>query len=376
MDKKITLSLFLMAFSLSTFLSIVGVIPIIADYFSVPLSMAGLFAALFALILSVTGLILPAYFSKYERKRFFIISLSVFILSSFLQIFIDNFYLALFIRLIPAFFYSSAISIALTIMGELDPNNVSRVVLGVSAGSILGLSISTHIGVTYGYPFVNVWIFLINVLALIGIYLLFPKMDGTPSSNPIENFNFARKKYFIVSVLFTILIGVAISVIYNYFSTILAVFTQVPPESISTFLFANGIAAVFGTRLFGYLINKRNNLPIAIYPIVFATVVLLLAFGVDVPEFVFIMLILFGLLDGSMHTISQYWLSSSIKEAPEFANGSYLFINNMNRAVGIFIGGIFLDWGLAILIICTSVACFILACPAAVYRIKKYPNLR
>ena len=156
----------------------------------------------------------------------------------------------------------------------------------------------------------------------------------------------------------------------------MAVFTQVPPESISTFLFANGIAAVFGTRLFGYLINKRNNLPIAIYPIVFATVVLLLAFGVDVPEFVFIMLILFGLLDGSMHTISQYWLSSSIKEAPEFANGSYLFINNMNRAVGIFIGGIFLDWGLAILIICTSVACFILACPAAVYRIKKYPNLR
>ena len=375
MNRKITLSLFLMAFSLSTFLSIVGVIPLIADYFSVPLSMAGLFAALFALILSVTGLFLPAYFSKYERRRFFLISLSVFILSSFLQIFIDNFYLALIIRLLPAFFYSSAISIALTIMGELDPNNVSRVVLGVSAGSIFGLSISTHIGVTFGYPFVNVWIFSVNVLALIGIYLLFPKMEGH-TSNPIENFNFGRKKYFIVSVLFTILIGIAISVIYNYFSTVLAVFTKVPVDSISTFLFANGIAAVFGTRLFGYLINKKNNLPIAIYPIVFATVVLLLAFGIDVPEFVFIMLILFGLLDGSMHTISQYWLSSSIKEAPEFANGSYLFINNMNRAIGIFIGGIFLDWGLAILIICTSVACFLLACPTAVYRIKKYPHLR
>ena len=364
-----------MAFSLSTFLSIVGVIPLIADYFSVSLTMAGLFAALFALILSITGLILPSYFSKYERKRFFIVCLSVFTLSSFLQIFIDNFYLALFIRLIPAFFYSSAISIALTIMGELDPNNVSRVVLGVSAGSILGLSISTHIGVTYGYPFVNVWIFLINVLALIGIYLLFPKMEGHPS-NPIKNFSFARKKYFIVSVLFTILIGVAISVIYNYFSTVLVAFTKVPADSISTFLFANGIAAVFGTRLFGYLINKKNNLPIVIYPIVFAIVVLLLAFGIDVPEFVFIILILFGLLDGSMHTISQYWLSSSIREAQEFANGSYLFINNMNRAVGIFIGGIFLDWGLAILIICTSVTCFILACPTALYRIRKFPNLR
>ncbi|MBE6489016.1 MAG: MFS transporter [Methanosphaera stadtmanae] len=375
MTKKITLGLFLMAFSLSTFLSIGGVIPLIAYHFNVPLTMAGLFVALFALILSVTGLILPPYFSKYERKKFFIISISVFILSSFLQIFINNFYLALFIRLIPAFFYSSAISIALTIMGELDPDHVSRVVLGVSAGSILGLSISTQIGVTYGYPFVNAWIFGVNVLALIGIYLLFPRMEGHPS-NAIENFTFAKEKRFIVSVIFTILIGIAISMIYNYFSTVLAVFTKVPVDSISTFLFANGIASVFGTSLFGYFINKKNNLPIVIYPIVFAIVVLLLGFAIDLPGHVFVLLIFFGLLDGSMHTISQFWLSSSIREAQEFANGSYLFINNMNRAVGIFIGGLFLDSGLAILIILSSAACFILACPMALYRIKKFPNLR
>ena len=83
MTKKITVGLFLMAFSLSTFLSIGGVIPLIADYFKVPLSMAGLFVALFALILSITGLILPSYFSKYGRKRFFMISILVFLLSSF-----------------------------------------------------------------------------------------------------------------------------------------------------------------------------------------------------------------------------------------------------------------------------------------------------
>lgn len=375
MTKKITLGLFLMAFSLSTFLSIGGVIPLIAYHFNVPLTMAGLFVALFALILSVTGLILPPYFSKYERKKFFIISISVFILSSFLQIFINNFYLALFIRLIPAFFYSSAISIALTIMGELDPDHVSRVVLGVSAGSILGLSISTQIGVTYGYPFVNAWIFGVNVLALIGIYLLFPRMEGHPS-NAIENFAVAKEKRFIVSVIFTILIGIAISMIYNYFSTVLAVFTKVPVDSISTFLFANGIASVFGTSLFGYFINKKNNLPIVIYPIVFAIVVLLLGFAIDLPGHVFVLLIFFGLLDGSMHTISQFWLSSSIREAQEFANGSYLFINNMNRAVGIFLGGLFLDSGLAVLIIIASTACFILACPMALYRIKKFPNLK
>lgn len=232
------------------------------------------------------------------------ISILVFLLSSFLQIFISNFYIALFIRLLPAFFYSSAISIALTVMWELEPDRVSRVV-GVSAGSILGLSISTQMGVTYGYPFVNAWIFLVNLLALAGIYLLFPKMEGHPA-NAIENFAVAREKRFLVSVIFTILIGIAISIIYNYFSTVLAVFTKVPAGLISTFLFANGIASVFGTSMFGFFINKKNNLPIAIYPIVFAVVVLLLGFAIDLPAHVFVLLIFLGLLDGSMHTISQF----------------------------------------------------------------------
>lgn len=375
MTKKIILSLFLMAFGLSTFLSIGGIIPLIADYFSVSITMAGLFAALFALILSVTGLILPAYFSKFERKRFFIISIFIFILSSFLQIFIHNFYLALFIRLLPAFFYSSAISIALTVMGTIDPENVNKVVLGVSAGSILGLSITTQVGVTFGYPYINLWMFMINVIALIGLYFLFPEMEGQPS-NPIQNFHYAKEKRFIVSILFTMLIGIAISMVYNYFTVVLAVLTKVPADSISTFLFANGIAAIVGTSLFGYFINKNNNLPIVIYPIVFAIVMILLGLGIEVPGYVFIIMIIFGLLDGSMHTISQYWLSSSIREAPEFANGSYLFINNMNRAVGIFIGGIFVDLGWGLMLLITSVTCFILACPLAVYRIKNYPKLR
>ena len=84
------------------------------------------------------------------------------------------------------------VTIGITIIGESNPDHVSRVVLGVSAGSILGLSISTQIGVTYGYPFVNAWIFLINVEALIGIYLLFPKMDGPPTDS-IKNFSFTGK---------------------------------------------------------------------------------------------------------------------------------------------------------------------------------------
>ena len=113
MDKRIIFALFLLTFALSSFLTIVGVINKIATYFNVSLTMAGSFVSLFTLILAVTGLFLPSYFSNIERKRFFIIASLIFVMSGFLQIFITNFYLALIVRLVPAFFYSSAISIAL-----------------------------------------------------------------------------------------------------------------------------------------------------------------------------------------------------------------------------------------------------------------------
>ncbi|WP_295602415.1 hypothetical protein [uncultured Methanobrevibacter sp.] len=55
-------------------------------------------------------------------------------------------------------------------------------------------------------------------------------------------------------------------------------------------------------------------------------VVPLLGFAIDLPGHVFVLLIFFGLLDSSIHAISQFWMSSSVLEAQEFANGYYLFI--------------------------------------------------
>lgn len=76
-----------MVFSLSTFLSISGIIPLIVDYFNVPITLDGLFVSLFILILAVTGLFFPSYFSFLERRKFFSVILLIFIFSiSFIRL--------------------------------------------------------------------------------------------------------------------------------------------------------------------------------------------------------------------------------------------------------------------------------------------------
>lgn len=373
MDKKVLFSLFMMTFSLSVFLSIAGLIPTIAHYYHVSITMAGLFLSLFALILAITSLILPSYLSIIERKKFFTITLLIFIISSFLQIFITNFYIGLIIRLIPAFFYSSAISIALTVIGELSCKETNKVILGVPAGSVLGLSISTEIGIVFGYPSVNVWMCLINIVSLICILLFFPKLEGH-KRNYFASLEHAKSEKFIISVLFILFIGIAISIVFNYFAYFLLEITCITTD-MSLYLLSNGVASVIGTYLFGYLINKKKNVAILIYPIIFLLVIFSFYDSIEIPILVFILLIIFGLLDGSMHIIAQFWISSSIRKAPEFGNGVYLFTNNLNRALGIFIGGMMIDIGHPNAIFIISMALFLIAPIFVYYRMKKYPNL-
>lgn len=367
-------ALFLTAFSTSTFLSIPGVIPVISDYYSVSFELASLFVALFTFILAFSGLILPTYFSGVKRKTFFIGCLLIFIISSICQIFITDFYIALLFRLMPAFVYSSVISIALTIMSEISPKNTNRVIVGISAGTILGLSISTYIGMKYDLPSVNIWLALINIFALIFIILFFPKMEGKSKKNELE-FGNSFSLNFLITTLFIMFVGIAVSILYNYFSIILITMTNIDDQSLLSFyLLFNGFAAIFGTVLFGYLLTKNSKLAIFSYPIAFMIVISLFGLLITIPIAALILIIAFGFLDGSMHTISQYWITSANNDYPEFSNGFYLFINNINRTIGIFIGAIIIDHFNLNLLFILPVLLLLCSIPFVLLRIYRYPE--
>ena len=373
-SRLLIFSLFLMAFSTSAFLSISGIIPQIAIYYQVDFIFASLFVGLFAFILAVTGLFLPTYFSRFERKKFFVISIMIFILSSFLQIFISDYYLALFVRIIPAFVYSSVISIALTIMSEISPKNTNRVIVGVSSGTILGVSISTYTAVNYGYPAVNVWLLAANIIALIFIVLYFPKMEGKLEKQEF-GFDEAYSIKFLVTVIFIVILGISVSTIYNYFAVILHSLTNISEGlTMSLFLLFNGIASMIGTAAFGLFLRRNSKLAILVYPISFSLVIFMVGMLIEMPLLTFVMLMAFGFLDGSMHTVTQYWITSALENTPEFANGCYLFLNNFNRTVGITIGAFIVSYANIHLLFTLPIILLLVSVFFARYRIKKYPE--
>ena len=372
-NKKVLFTLFFITFSLSTLLSVSGLSNEIANFYAVDLEASSLYLGSFLFIVGLTALFLPAYLSKYERKQFFIISLVITVITCLLQVFTTNFFIAYILRIIPSFFYSTAISFALTYIGETDPHNTNKVVLGITSGGVFGASFSIYLTTSYGYGFALLWIALINTISLIFTVLFLPKIQRK-TKNIIDQFHSAKCELFVISIFSILFIGIGVSITYNFFTLLLETITLLPPDELSLYIFFNGLASVFGTSLIGRFMEKELKLTITTYPIVFIVIMISMFIFLDMEKPMFIILILFGFLDGSMQTIAQYTISSAAKETPEFANGFYLFIINLNRTIGILIGGVLIESWFTTSILIMSIISFTMSIPFIVYRFKKYKH--
>jgi predicted MFS family arabinose efflux permease len=372
-NKKILLTLFFITFSMSTLLSVSGLSNEIAAFYAVDIEASSLYVGAFLFIVGITAIFLPAYLSKYERKRFFIIALAVTVISTLTQSFVNDFMISFILRIIPAFFYSTAISFALTYIGEVDPDNVNKVVLGITSGCVFGASFSIYITTAYGYNYTLLWIALINLVSLVLTVLFLPKIQKK-TKGILDQFHIAKCELFIISIFSIVFIGIGVSVTYNFFTLILETITKLPYDVLSLYIFFNGLAGVFGTSLIGRLMQRNVKRTVTLYPIVFIALMLAMIICVQMDRPMFVILILFGLLDGSMQTIAQYTISTAAKDAPEFANGFYLFIVNLNRTIGIVLGGVLIESWFTTSILLMSIISFTFSIPFIIYRFSKYAH--
>ncbi|WP_407375428.1 MFS transporter [Methanobrevibacter sp.] len=370
-NKKILITLFFITFSLSTLLSVSGLSNEIAIFYGVPLMESSLYLGGFLFIIGITALFFPSYFSRYEKKQFFILSLVITVITTFIQIFVSDFIIVILLRIIPTFFYSTAISFTLTYISKINPNEVNKVVLGITSGAVFGASISVFLTTNYGYNFALLWIASVNLITLVLTILFLPKMKGVNECGFIKQFSIARSKLFAISVCSILFIGVGVSVTYNFFTLLLETITLLPYDLVAVYIFFNGIASVFGTSLIGKLMQKNLKLTVTLYPIVFIALIITMLICIELDNPMFVIMILFGILDGSMQTIAQYTISSAAPETPEFANGFYLFIVNLNRTIGIILGGFLIQSVFTTSILVMSMISFALSVPFIIYRFNK-----
>ena len=334
---------------LNTEMGIVGILPAISEQYGVSLTTAGMLVSLFALAIAIAGPVMPMLMSRFERKKVMIFVLCLFTAGNIAAAFAVNFQMLLVARVIPAFFHPVYVSFALaaasdSVENQADvPKAVSKVMVGVSAGMVLGAPGAGLIVNSSTLRIGLLFFAAVNLISLIATVLFVPEFAASEKVSYGQQLRVLKEKRLWLALVGVLLLNGSIFGVYSYVSAYLEEVMNLPVQIISIVLFAYGLMNIVGNTVAGRGLSSMPNQFISIQPIVIGVIYLLLLFLAGKAMIPALAVILaWGVSAGAVANTIQYWVTTAAPGAAEFANGLYLTAANLGISAATPFCGVFI----------------------------------
>ena len=322
---------------INTEMGVIGILPLLAERFGVSIPQAGLLISLFALAVAFSGPVMPLLFSGMERKKVMLLVLGLFALGNIAGMCTDNFAVALAARVLPAFLHPVYCSLAFSVAGASVPEKdrlkaVAKVIVGVSAGMVLGVPISSFVAANFSLDAAMAVFAAGNLLAFAATLVFVPRLPVQGRASCKEQLVLLKRPVLWLSIAGIIFMNGAVFGVFGFYSGYLEQITHLSWNNISAVLFIYGCANILGNIIGGINVN-----------------------------------------------INQYWITSAAPEAPDFANGLFLTAANLGTTFGTMLcGEIIASWGMGSMLfggIIFLALCFAFVC-ARIYAGSPAGNLQ
>ena len=333
---------------INTEMGVVGILPLIADNFHVSVSKAGLLVSLFALAVAIAGPTMPLLFSGINRRKVMLLVLGIFFVGNIVSAFATSFTVALIARVIPAFFHPIYCSLAFTVASssvskEEAPKAVAKVIMGVSAGMVLGVPVASFIASVASLEMAMLFFALMNGLAFIATLIFIPSMPVNERLSYGAQLSVLKKPITWISIVTVIFINGAIFGVYSYFAEYLKRVTNIPETTISLILLIYGVANMIGNIIAGRLLTKNAIKFVVSFNFALGAVYIIMFLMGQLTLPMVLITLAWGILAGAGANINQYWIMSAAPEAPEFANGLFLTAANLGTTIGTSVCGLLIS---------------------------------
>lgn len=359
---------------INTEMGVVGILPLIADVFQVTVPEAGWTVSIFALVVAVSAPFTPLLFSGINRKKVMLLALGLFTLSNLVSMFTSDFTVLLVARVLPAFLHPVYVSMAFTVAAasvskEKAPKAVSRVFIGVSAGMVLGVPVTSFIASEVSFSMAMLFFTVVNALVLIATLLFVPSMPVVERLSYGAQLGVLKRSMVWNSIIAVTMINGAMFGFFSYMSDYLKTVAGFSYPAISVVLLVYGLANIVGNVLAGKLLSQNAKRCITMIPFVLLlSYACLFVVGAWTTVMVVIILIL-GILAGIASNNMQYMITHAAPEAPDFANGLFLTSANLGTTVGTAVCGAFITaWGTCYSVL--GALCFLVASMVFVFLIN------
>ncbi|MFF2794740.1 MFS transporter [Lysinibacillus xylanilyticus] len=333
---------------ITTEMSIVGVLPQIARKFEISTAQSGLLVSIFALVVAISGPFLILLVSGINRKLLLLTTIFIFAISNIFYAYTTHFEVMLIFRIIPAALHPLFFSIALVTAANLVPPEksgraVSKVFLGVTVGFALGVPLTSYLAEQFSLEIAFLFGAIVNAVAFIGILILLPSMPVKEKMSFGKQVGILRKAELWLNIGTVIFIFAAMFSVYSYFAEYLAKVTHMNGSSISIMLLIFGVIMILGNFLFGFLLQKNMLKTVILFPVLYLFVYLFVYYlGSYFVPMIF-MVFIWGIVHSGGLIVSQAWLISEAKEAPEFGNSLFVSFSNLGITLGTSFGGWFIS---------------------------------
>ena len=334
---------------INTEMGVIGILPLIAEHFHVTVPEAGWTVSIFALVVAISAPIMPLLFSGINRKKVMLLALGVFTLSNIISMLTSNFTLLLIARALPAFLHPVYVSMAFTVAAasvskEKAPKAVAKVFIGVSAGMVLGVPVTSYIASEVSFTMGMMFFTMVNALVFVATLLFVPSMPVKEKLSYGAQLNVLKKKIVWYSIIAVTLINGALFGFFSYMSDYLRTVTEVSYSVISILLLIYGLANIIGNVIAGKQLATNPIRSMIFIPFaLFTFYICIFILGEWLAAMTVIILIL-GILAGYGQNTMQYMITEAAPEAPDFANGLFLLSANLGTTVGAAACGAFITF--------------------------------
>lgn len=334
---------------INTEMGVIGILSLIAEHFHVTVPEAGWTVSIFALVVAISAPITPLLFSGINRKKVMLLALGVFTLSNIISMLTSNFTILLIARALPAFLHPVYVSMAFTVAAasvskEKAPKAVAKVFIGVSAGMVLGVPVTSYIASEVSFTMGMMFFTVVNALVFMATLLFVPSMPVKEKLSYGAQLNVLKKKIIWYSIMAVTLINGALFGFFSYMSDYLRTVTEVSYSVISILLMIYGLANITGNVIAGKQLATNPIRSMIFIPFaLFTFYICIFILGEWLTAMTVIILIL-GILAGYGQNTMQYMITEAAPEAPDFANGLFLLSANLGTTVGAAACGAFITF--------------------------------
>ncbi|MBY0219062.1 MFS transporter [Paenibacillus illinoisensis] len=350
MNKKVYLLAFA-AFVVGTVeLILGGILDLIAADLHLTLAKAGYLISIFSLVYAISAPILLNVTARFERKKVYMYTLLIFLVSNLISAFSANFYMLMAGRALGAATGSLIFVLSLTLAARIvEPQYKGRAVgiitMGGSASLILGVPLGIFVGNIAGWREVFIFIAILTAIVMVAIGLVMQRVQPVPVVSLKRQFAALWNPRMLAIHATTLLVLAGHLTLYAYFTPFLQETIGASSTMVTFIYMMFGIAAVAGGGLGGVLSDRLHPAKaIVIVLIPFIVSMAVIPFTVELPLIAF--LVLLSIWSALSWTVTPVQNSLIIKTSPEAAESlisTNSGIAHAGIALGTYVGGMVID---------------------------------